>query len=312
MNLPKNSILSIIVPVFNEDTCIDEFYSRTVRALSNIQSEFEIVFIDDGSVDRSMEILNQLQASDSRVKVLSLSRNFGHQNAVIAGLGHCVGDAAVVIDCDLQDPPELIRQLFEAWVAGASVVNAVRTNREGETYFKKVTAKHFYKIFQHLVPFEIPLDSGDFRLMDRRVVDTILSLPETNKFVRGLVAWTGFSQVSIDYERSSRFAGTTKYSLSKMIKLSIDAITSFSITPLRYSSAIGLSFFIISILSIPLVAVLRLLGVSGLGGQATVIEFVVFYGGLNLLILGIIGEYIGHLLSEIKGRPTYLLKNNNV
>jgi len=309
--LTKDSMLSIIVPVFNEDECIDEFYSRTVRTLSTIECNFEIIFINDGSIDRSLEILTQLRASDSRVKVISLSRNFGHQNAVTAGLAHCIGKSVVVIDCDLQDPPELIPQLYEAWIAGAAVVNAVRRNREGETYFKKITAKSFYRLFQRMVPFDIPLDSGDFRLMDRVVVDTILNLPEKNKFIRGLVAWSGFTQVSIEYERSSRFAGTTKYSLSKMLKLSIDAITSFSLTPLRIASLLGFALFFLSTLTIPVIAVLRIFGISGLGGQTTVIEFVVLFGGLNLLILGVVGEYVGHLLVEVKGRPTYLLDVDN-
>ena len=300
-------MLSIVVPVFNEAGCLAEFARRTFAMLSTLAMDAEILFVDDGSSDQSLMMLEQLTAQDSRVRVLSFSRNFGHQIAVTAGLHHARGDAVVIIDSDLQDPPEVIPQLVESWRSGGQVVAAVRTERRGESRFKQATATWFYRLIRRWSKLDIELNAGDFRLLDRKAVDAINAMPESFRFVRGMTAWVGFDQRSVTYVRDPRFAGETKYPLKKMVTLASTAITSFSFVPLQLAALFGLIVSSLSILAVPVVIGLRIGGVKGLGGQTTVLIAVLFFGGVQLSFLGLIGEYVGRMSIEIKRRPLYVI-----
>jgi dolichol-phosphate mannosyltransferase len=293
----------------NEEAVIRETASRLSSVLGSADIQFELIFVDDGSKDKTPEILRDLQAADARIRVVRLSRNFGHQVAITAGLEHAGGDAVAVIDADLQDPPEVLLQLLVKWFHGYDVVYGVRTEREGESVFKLWTAKAFYRIIGKLSDTEIPLDTGDFRLMDRRVVDALLSMPERDRFVRGMVSWLGFSQVSVPYRRAARFAGETKYPLFKMMKFATDGIVSFSILPLRLATWIGFLASGLSVVGIVVVLLERYLGVLGLvkGWSSTVIA-VLFIGGVQLVCMGIIGEYVGRIYGESKRRPLYVVR----
>ena len=302
-------MISIIAPVYNEEEVLHSLYTRIHEVMEGTGEEWELLLINDGSRDRSAEVIQELHDQDNRVKGLSFSRNFGFQEAVTAGLHHASGDAVVLTDADLQDPPEVIPQMIEKWKEGYDVVYGVRSSREGETWWKLITAKLFYRLIHRITSVDIPLDTGDFRLMDRRVVDAISRMGERNRFLRGMVPWVGYKQVGIEYARHPRFAGEAKYSSTrKMLAFAIDAITSFSYFPLRLATFIGFLMASISGLSIVLVVFLRLFWTEqAFFGQATTLVTVLFLGGIQLISLGIIGEYLGRIYDEVKGRPLYLV-----
>jgi dolichol-phosphate mannosyltransferase len=309
VRLNETPMLSVVIPCLNEEVVIRETCSRLIAALSPSEFAYELIFVDDGSKDRTPELLRELQLNDSRVRVVRLSRNFGHQVAITAGLEHAAGDAVAVIDADLQDPPEVLLEFAAKWLDGYDVVYGARTERQGETAFKLWTAKTFYRLIGALSDTEIPLDTGDFRLMDRCVVDALLSMPERDRFVRGMVSWLGFSQISVPYRRAARFAGQTKYPFYKMLKFATDGIVSFSIVPLRLATWIGFLASGISVLGITVVLLERYLGVLGLvkGWSSTVIA-ILFIGGVQLVCMGIIGEYVGRIYGETKRRPLYVVR----
>ena len=300
---------SIVIPIYNEQDVLEELYQRIQNAMDGQNEPWELILVDDGSADSSAEIIGKVHQKDKRVKGISFSRNFGFQEAVTAGLAASQGEAVILADADLQDPPEVFPEMIAKWSEGYDVVYGVRTHREGETWFKKLTAKLFYRIIRRITSVEIPVDTGDFRLMDRRIVNTILGMPERNRFLRGMVPWVGFKQSGIYYERQPRYAGESKFnSLRKMAPFAIDAITSFSYFPLQLATFIGFIVASISLVGILAVIGLRLFGSQDeLTGQATTLVAVLFLGGVQLISLGIIGEYLGRIYDEVKGRPLYVI-----
>jgi dolichol-phosphate mannosyltransferase len=277
-----------------------------VEALARIVDlGFEIVYVDDGSTDSTPALLRELQLSDDRVRVVRLSRNFGHQIAITAGMEHAAGDAVVVIDADLQDPPEIIAEFVAQWRNGYDVVYGVRTEREGETVFKLWTAKLFYRLVGRMSETEIPLDTGDFRLMDRRVVKALVAMPERDRFVRGMVSWLGFSQVAVPYRRAPRLAGKTKYPLTKMVRFATDGIVSFTTMPLRLATWLGFGVSGMAVVGIVVALCARLFGKGWVQGWTSIVIAVLFLGGVQLICLGIIGEYVGRTYGESKRRPLY-------
>lgn len=304
--------LSVIVPVFNEEGNVDLLHARLSSVLSGMSlNEREIIFVNDGSTDGTFEKLMGLKTGDPRVKILNLSRNFGHQVAVTAGLDHSAGDAVVIIDADLQDPPEVIVDLYREYRAGSDVVYAVRGMRKGETYFKLFTARLFYRLLRLLTKYPIPADTGDFRLMSRRVVDALGQMRERQRFVRGMVSWVGFRQTAVKYVREPRHAGGTKYPLRKMIRFSFDAITAFSDVPLRISTWLGFSIAGLSFLSGLIVIYLKLFTDTTIHGWTSILLASFFLGGIQLICLGMIGEYIGRIYEEIKQRPLYFISGRH-
>jgi len=303
----KKPIFSIIAPIFNEKENLDELFKRIVPVMESTGEKWELILVDDGSNDGSTEIIREMADKDDRIRPVIFARNFGHQIAVTAGLDFSRGKAVVIIDADLQDPPEIILDLITKWREGYQVVYAVRAEREGETWFKTFTASLFYRIIYRITDVKIPLDTGDFRLMDRSVVDVMNSMRERHRFLRGMSAWVGFKQVGVSYKRAARFAGTTKYPFRKMLKLALNAITSFSYFPLQVATVFGFFAAGIAILSIPLVIFVRLAGSQAFYGQATTLISVLFLGGVQLICLGILGEYIGRVYDEVKGRPLYII-----
>ncbi|GAB4117853.1 MAG: glycosyltransferase family 2 protein [Roseiflexaceae bacterium] len=305
--LNARPVYSIVAPVFNEQELVAEFCQRTIAAMEKLQEPFEIVLVNDGSRDRSPLIMRELHESDPRIKVINFSRNFGHQLAITAGIDYALGQAVVVIDSDLQDPPEVIPNLIQAWKEGNQVVFAVRTEREGETAFKKATAAMFYRIIRNITNVDIPVDTGDFRLMDRKVVDALKQMREQKRFMRGLSVWVGFRQTGVGYKRDARKAGETKYPLKKMLKFAMDGITAFSYLPLQIATYIGFTVAVLGLLGILAVILLRLLTGNELAGQATTLVAVLFMGGVQLVCLGILGEYLGRIYDEVKRRPLYIV-----
>jgi polyisoprenyl-phosphate glycosyltransferase len=303
---PRNlTLLSVVAPVYNEEATINEFYTRVCSALEGLN--FELVLVDDGSSDGSTASLDQLATHDPRVRVVYLSRNFGHQTALTAGLDHARGDAVVMLDADLQDPPELITRMLDHWRAGCDVVYAVREQRDGESRFKLSTARWFYKLFDKLAQVELQHNSGDFRLLDRRALDALLAMRERNRFLRGMTVWVGYTQAAVPYKRDSRYAGETKYTLSKMLRFSLDAISSFSHRPLQLATLLGFVISTLAFIAIPVVIVLRLVG-SYLPGFGSITIVILLLGGIQLIAIGIIGEYVGRIYDEVKGRPLYLVR----
>lgn len=304
-------LLSVIVPMLNEEEVCAVTYRRLKEVLAQV--DHELIFIDDGSTDRTLEILQECTAQSPADQIVSFSRNFGHQAAFSAGLAHARGETVVIIDGDLQDPPELIHQMLEKWREGWQVVYAQRRKREGETFFKLITAKWYYRILHGIVSVKIPRDTGDYRLMDRAVVDALLALPERSRFLRGLVPWVGFKQTGLQYDRAERFAGTTKYPLKKMMRLALDGITSFSTFPLKLSFLFGMAATSIALLLALWAIVEKVLVLAGvlehppISGWASTMVAITFMGGVQLITLGIIGEYIGRIYEEVKGRPLYLV-----
>ena len=269
---------------------------------------FELVLVDDGSSDRTPELLEQIAARDERVRVVILSRNFGHQTALTAGLDHARGDAVAMIDADLQDPPELIPEMLDHWRRGTDVVYAVRKRRDGETRFKLTTARWFYKLFSALGDVALEPDSGDFRLLDRAPLDALLSMRERNRFLRGMTVWIGYTQTAVPYERDARYAGETKYTLKKMVTFSLDAISSFGHRPLQLATLVGFLCAALAFVLIPVVVALRLLG-SYLPGFGSITIAILLLGGIQLMAIGLIGEYVGRIYDEVKGRPLYLVRS---
>jgi dolichol-phosphate mannosyltransferase len=298
---------SVVVPVYDEAECLAELYGRVRQVLTELGEPWELLLVDDGSTDGSTAAIRALAAADERVVPVVFSRNFGHQLAVTAGLDRSRGQAVVVMDADLQDPPEVIPELVERWREGAAVVSAVRTEREGESRFKLFTARIFYRLISRITDVDITPDAGDFRLLDRRVVDALGDMRERHRFLRGMAAWVGFPMAEVSYARPARFAGHTKYPLRKMVRLALSAITGFSYVPLQLATLLGFVVAALAVLAVPVVIVLRVLGVPGLSGQATVLVAVLFLGGVQLLSIGLLGEYVGRISDEVKRRPLYVV-----
>ncbi len=301
--------ISVVAPVFNEEAILPEFYRRMRAVLDATGDSWELILVNDGSSDRSAEIMAALHTQDSHVKVLDFSRNFGHQLAITAGIDYATGDAVVVIDADLQDPPEVIPELIAKWREGYEVVYAVRAERQGETWFKEFTAKAFYRVIHQVTDINIPMDAGDFRLMDRGAVDALKRMRERHRFMRGMSVWVGFKQTGVSYVRAERYAGETKYPLNKMLRFALDGITSFSYFPLQLATYAGFIIAGIAVLGIIATIILRLTGSQAFYGQATTLVSVLFLGGVQLISLGIIGEYLGRIYDEVKGRPLYIVRD---
>jgi polyisoprenyl-phosphate glycosyltransferase len=305
----RQMLLSIVVPCYNEQAVLEEFHRCLVAVVEKISdTAAEIIYADDGSSDATGEILQRFQTTDPRVRVVSLARNFGHQMAVTAGLDHAQGDAVVIIDADLQDPPEVILEMVARWRDGYQVVYGLRAKRAGETTFKLWTAKVFYRFINLLSEIEIPLDVGDFRLLDRQVVDALRTMPERDRFLRGMVSWIGFKQVAVIYDRAPRHAGTSKYPLLKMLRFAIDSVISFSFVPLRLAVWVGFGAIAASFAGIVYALVIRLYTSDWVRGWASIFTALLFLGGVQLITLGIVGEYVGRIYAEVKHRPLYVVR----
>ena len=303
-------LLSIVIPCYNEEEVVKTTHARLIAVLEKITADFELIYVDDGSRDRTAELLCQLQKSDSRVRVIFLSRNFGHQMATTAGIEYSIGDAVVLIDADLQDPPELIQDMVEKWNQGYDVVYGVRSERIGESAFKLWTAKAFYRLINYLSDVTIPLDTGDFRLMDRRVVKALSAMPERDRFLRGMVSWVGFRQIPLPYQRDKRLAGVSKYPFWKMVRFASDGILSFSLVPLRLAIWFGFCALALAFLGIIYALVVRLFTSNWQPGWALLFIGILSMGGVQLIFLGVIGEYIGRIYREEKRRPLYIVREH--
>jgi polyisoprenyl-phosphate glycosyltransferase len=299
-------LLSVVAPVYDEQELVQEFVARACAAAADYH--FELVIVNDGSSDRTPELLDAIAAADRRVRVIHLSRNFGHQAALTAGLEHAAGDVVVMIDADLQDPPELIPDMVARWSQGADVVYAVRREREGESAFKLATASWFYKLFDKLAQVDLEPNSGDFRLLDRSALDALLTMTERSRFLRGMTVWVGFNQTAISYQRDARHAGETKYTLRKMLRFSLDAITSFSHLPLQLATWVGMLSAGVAFIAIPVVITLRIFD-SYLPGFGSITIAILLLGGIQLIALGLIGEYLGRIYDEVKHRPLYIVRD---
>ncbi|HED35018.1 MAG TPA: glycosyltransferase [Gammaproteobacteria bacterium] len=308
--IENQHILSIIVPVYNEETVIIEFQNRLRNVLDGLSMTTEIIYINDGSNDTTLEVLDILRKQDDRIYLLDLSRNFGKELAMTAGLDHACGDAVVIIDADLQDPPELIPDMLDAWQQGFDVVYMKRRSRKGETWFKRLTAYGFYKLISKLGKVKIPENVGDFRLMDRRAVKALCSLREENRFMKGLFAWVGYSQKALLYDRDKRFAGETKWNYFKLWTLSLEGLTSFSTAPLKLASMLGLSIAGGAFFYGLWIIINTILFGESVRGYPTMMVVILFLGGVQLITTGILGEYLGRMFMETKQRPLYLLKGN--
>ncbi|MBN1696569.1 MAG: glycosyltransferase family 2 protein [Spirochaetales bacterium] len=307
--MKENIKISIVVPVFNEEEVAEESFRRIKAVMEKTGEPYEIIFINDGSRDNTRNIIKGICEKDKTVKLIDFARNFGHQIAISAGMDYALGEAVVVIDADLQDPPELIPQMIEKWREGYDVVYGKRTKRKGESIFKRLTASFFYRFLRSMTSVQIPVDVGDFRLIDRKVCDTMKSIREKNRFVRGLVSWTGFSQTAVEYVREERFAGVTKYPLKKMIRFAMDAITSFSYKPLKLATFLGFLCSVGGFGYLVWVLIEKIFFQATAKGWASMISITIFFNGIILIILGIIGEYIGRIYDESKNRPLYVVKD---
>ena len=302
---------SIVAPVYNEEDGLAEFHRRTSAVMDSLDGPVELVLILDGSQDRSPEIAREIQQRDPRVRLIEFSRNFGHQIAITAGIDQAEGDAVIIIDADLQDPPEVIPDLIAKWKEGYEVVYAQRAQRQGETWFKLVTAAVFYRLIQRLASIDIPTDTGDFRLLDRKAVLALRRLREHHRFMRGLAVWVGYKQTGVRYVRRERFAGETQWPVRRMVKFAGDAITSFSYVPLQLATTVGFFVSGAALVAIPVVILLRAINQNDFfGGQATTLIAVLFLGGVQLIFLGILGEYLGRIYDEVKNRPLYLTRDS--
>jgi polyisoprenyl-phosphate glycosyltransferase len=310
MQIPDDKkLLSIIVPCFNEEEVISETFKRLNSFAKELKDlNVEIIFIDDGSKDKTRDLLKKYAADDAKVKVVCFARNFGHQVAVTAGIDAAVGDAVVLIDADLQDPPDVVHQMIDKWRDGYDVVYGTRTERPGESAFKLATARGFYRLLNKLSDVPIPLDTGDFRLMSRSVVDTLRAMPERDRFVRGMVSWVGFKQTALPYKRAERFAGQSKYPLKKMIRFATDGILSFSTKPLKMSVGVGMTSAVIALVGIAYALFLRVFTHTWVEGWTALMIAVLFIGGVQLVCIGILGEYIGRIYNEQKKRPLYVVQ----
>ena len=299
---------SIVAPNYNEAESIHEFTRRIREVMEATGDTWELILVDDGSTDGTTDLIRQLAQQDPHIRPVIFARNFGHQLAVTAGLDYSRGKAAIIIDADLQDPPEVIPELIASWREGYEVVYAQRSQREGESKFKLFTASLFYRLIYRITDVNIPKDTGDFRLLDRKVVKILNQMRERHRFLRGMSIWVGFKQTGVTYKRAARFAGETKYPLKKMLKFASDAVTSFSYFPLQLASYLGFLCAGVSILAIPVVAILRMTGSEAFFGQASTLIAVLFLGGVQLICLGILGEYLGRLYDQVKGRPLYIVR----
>jgi dolichol-phosphate mannosyltransferase len=300
-------VYSVVVPLYNEELVIDESYKRLKGVMDSVKENYEIIFINDGSRDATRDIVEKMCGKDEKIKLINFSRNFGHQCAITAGMDLALGDSIVVIDADLQDPPEVIPKMIEKWKEGYEVVYAKRIKREGETFLKKFTAKTFYRILKSITSIDIPVDTGDFRLIDRKVCDALTSLPERNRYVRGLVSWVGYKQTFVEMERQERFAGESKYPLKKMMKLAFDGITSFSYKPLVISSYFGGLTFFVGLISLVAVVIENAVNHTSILNFGLVIAINLLMFGLIFISIGIMGQYIGRIFDESKARPNYII-----
>jgi glycosyltransferase involved in cell wall biosynthesis len=299
--------ISIVIPVFNEELVIEHTYARLTAVMEDMPYPYELLFVDDGSTDTSLTILDGIADKDKQVRFISFSRNFGHQAAVMAGIEYAHGDAVVLIDADLQDPPEIIPQMVAKWEEGYEVVYGKRTKRKGEGVFKKVTAFFFYRFLRGMTETDIPKDTGDFRLMDRHVCEWMRLLREKRPFVRGLVRWVGFKQTSVEYVRDERAAGETKYPFRKMMRLATDGIFSFSYKPLKIAGYVGFALSLVSFVYLIVVVCQRLFTQQTQPGWASLMGIILFFNGIILIMLGILGEYLGRIYEEVKDRPLYIV-----
>lgn len=300
---------SVVIPVYNEELLIEESYRRLKKVMDSTDETYELIFVDDGSHDKSAEILSGISMNDRNVKLISFSRNFGHQTAITAGMDNAKGDAIIVIDADLQDPPEVILKMIEKWKEGYDVVYGKRAERKGESFFKLFTARVFYRLLKSLTNVDIPVDTGDFRLIDRKVCDvmnSMTSIKEKNRYIRGLVSWVGFKQIGVEYVRDPRLAGETKYTLKKMLKLAMDGITSFSYAPLKLPLNLGIFLLVTGFAYLIVELVLKVAGVD-VSIENTVIAINMILFGLNFSVLGAFGEYIGRIYDEVRDRPLYII-----
>ncbi|MEE0894808.1 MAG: glycosyltransferase [Bacteroidales bacterium] len=304
--------LSVIIPSYNEERNVGIMHERLTKTLSEITDSYEMIFVNDCSKDQTLLRIKELAERDSHVKYLSFSRNFGHQIAVSAGLDFCTGEAVVIIDGDLQDPPELITQMYERYKKGYKVVYAKRKTREGETWFKKATAKIFYRLLASMTSIDIPVDVGDFRLIDRVIVEHLRNMPEKSKYIRGQIAWIGYKQTFVEYHRDARLYGTTNYPLKKMLRFALDGITAFSDKPLKIASGLGIFSAIVSLLALVYALVSHFCFHTTITGWTSLILSVLFIGGVQLITIGIIGEYIARINNDVRNRPLYILDEKNI
>ncbi|MFK7827540.1 MAG: glycosyltransferase family 2 protein [Oligoflexales bacterium] len=309
--MAKRKTVSIVVPIYYEESLIDQLIKRFMSVINELEKnyDYELIFVNDGSTDESLTLLKKHQLIHKGIQIVDLSRNFGHQLAITAGIDYAKGDAVVVIDGDLQDPPEVILEMIKVWEQGAHVAYGVRNKRKGETFFKLITAKIFYRTLSWFSETDMPVDAGDFRLLDRRVVDQLKAIPERNRYIRGLVNWIGFKQVPISYSRDKRFAGTTKYSLRKMVRFAADGITGFSDKPLYIAGYFGAIFGILSMFFVLKVIWGYVSGDEFVSGWASTITVICFLGSIQLAMLSILGQYVGRIYSEARQRPLYIVKD---
>ena len=305
----QKKILSIVSPVYNEAENLGEFYSRVINATDNLNLEIEIIYINDGSQDSTIDIITKQRQIDNRITIIDLSRNFGKEIALTAGLDYSSGDAVIVIDADLQDPPELIPKLVEKWREGYDVVNAKRIKRKGESLLKKVMSYIYYRLLFYLSDINVPRDTGDFRLLNKNALDALLKLREKHRYMKGLFVWVGFKQKEIEYEREARFKGKTKWGFFSLFNLAFDGLTSFSIMPLRLASTIGFLAALIGFFYGAVIVFKTLFFHEPVAGFTSLVVLITFFGGIQLLSIGIIGEYIGRIFNETKNRPLYVVKN---
>lgn len=301
-------VYSIVVPVYNEKEVLSELYKRITSVMDKLSEPYEIIFVNDGSNDGSLELMKTLYSQDSQVKIISFSRNFGHQIAITAGLDYASGEAVITIDADLQDPPEVIPDLIDKWKEGFDVAYGIREKRAGESFFKLSTASIFYRFLGKITDTNIPADTGDFRLMSRKVVESLKNIRERNRFVRGLVSWVGYRQIGVNYKREKRFAGRTKYPLRKMLKFAIDGVSSFSFLPLRIASYGGFVISGLGLIYAVYAIFIKLFTTKTVHGWASIMVAILFLGGVQLIAIGIIGEYIARIGQETKQRPLYIIK----
>jgi glycosyltransferase involved in cell wall biosynthesis len=308
---PGGPEYSLVVPIFNEEETLSELARRLTLLLDALDGPAEVVLVDDGSSDRSYDLMVSARETDPRFKVLRLSRNFGHQIAITAGMDAAAGNAVIVMDADLQDPPEVVLEMAARWREGFDVIYGVREGRPGDTRFKKATASAFYRFLRRVSNIDVPLDVGDFRLVDRRALEAFKSMRETNRYVRGMFSWIGFRQVGVTFQRDERFAGDTKYPLTKMLKFATDGVVSFSAAPLRLALNLGFAVSALSFALGVLAVILKLAGFYSIPGLASIAVFVAFLGGIQLLVLGLMGEYIARIHDEVKDRPLYLVRDTH-
>ena len=307
MNKP---VYSIVVPLYNEEEVVQESYKRLKQVMEKADGPYEIIFINDGSKDATPQLVAQLVTADPTLRFISFSRNFGHQPAITAGMDYAGGDAIIIIDADLQDPPEVMLEMMQKWRQGYDVVYGKRMRRKGETFFKKLTSTLYYRVLRSMTNVDIPVDVGDFRLIDRKVCNALKSMPEKNRYMRGMVSWVGFNQTAVEYVRDERFAGETKYPLRKMIKLAVDGITAFSYKPLKFATSIGFVVSSLSFLYLLFILFQKIFTNQAVVGWASTVAILLFSQGIVMMILGVMGEYIGRVFEESKNRPIYLVKES--